>query len=397
MAEQGEELITSTAVIEPNETQPSEEWFSAHRTTAEEQESARWLEGRTQEIESTKALKNALGQSYGTYRAQLETMTGDERAQLVDKSPEEIASELEYRAETQQNQKKLESALEEQRKEQAEANLRASETPELREVRRAAKASLRQVASLDEQIAKLARFNELRNDITAKDWDDLPTEDWVAAREGTLESYSGEIGNLIQEKQAKLQEATLHQSAYNEGMRALQAQQGYAGPAPNIPIGQIVGNNGQPVQLTTADIATLVQYERDEQAHQDRVREAIKHYPDWNEAGNKAVAAGIDISDSQAAFVKSLPNSADVTYYLLTHPDDTMALSRMNSHEATRALITISHKAARPSAPAARTTTSAPKPPSPVGGGSSRAFDVGDESLSADAWFHQRNRQLGIK
>jgi len=42
-------------------------------------------------------------------------------------------------------------------------------------------------------------------------------------------------------------------------------------------------------------------------------------------------------------------------------------------------------------------STSAPKPPSPVGGGSSRAFDVSDDSLSADEWMRKRNQQLGIK
>jgi hypothetical protein len=39
--------------------------------------------------------------------------------------------------------------------------------------------------------------------------------------------------------------------------------------------------------------------------------------------------------------------------------------------------------------------TTAPKPPSPVSGGSSRAFDVNDDSLSNDAWFHKRNAQTG--
>jgi hypothetical protein len=39
--------------------------------------------------------------------------------------------------------------------------------------------------------------------------------------------------------------------------------------------------------------------------------------------------------------------------------------------------------------------TSAPKPPSPVGGASSRAFDVSDDSLSAEEWMRQRNKQLG--
>lgn len=38
--------------------------------------------------------------------------------------------------------------------------------------------------------------------------------------------------------------------------------------------------------------------------------------------------------------------------------------------------------------------TQAPKPPTPVGGSSSRAFDVNDDSLSADDWFRKRNAQL---
>ena len=38
--------------------------------------------------------------------------------------------------------------------------------------------------------------------------------------------------------------------------------------------------------------------------------------------------------------------------------------------------------------------TSAPKPPSPVTGPSSRAFDVSDESLSAEDWMRKRNAQV---
>lgn len=40
--------------------------------------------------------------------------------------------------------------------------------------------------------------------------------------------------------------------------------------------------------------------------------------------------------------------------------------------------------------------TQAPKPPSAVSGKSSRGFDVNDESLSAEDWMRQRNKQLGI-
>jgi hypothetical protein len=47
--------------------------------------------------------------------------------------------------------------------------------------------------------------------------------------------------------------------------------------------------------------------------------------------------------------------------------------------------------------PPEKKQTSAPKPPTPVGGSSSRAFDVNDESLSADDWFRKRNAQTGRK
>ena len=40
--------------------------------------------------------------------------------------------------------------------------------------------------------------------------------------------------------------------------------------------------------------------------------------------------------------------------------------------------------------------TQAPKPPSPVSGGTSRAFDVSDDSLSPDEWMRKRNKQIGI-
>jgi hypothetical protein len=42
-------------------------------------------------------------------------------------------------------------------------------------------------------------------------------------------------------------------------------------------------------------------------------------------------------------------------------------------------------------------STSAPKPPSLVGGGSSRSFDVNDESLSPDEWMRKQNARLAKK
>ena len=43
-----------------------------------------------------------------------------------------------------------------------------------------------------------------------------------------------------------------------------------------------------------------------------------------------------------------------------------------------------------------RKQTQAPKPPSPVSGGTSRAFDVSDESLTPEQWMQKRNKSLGI-
>jgi hypothetical protein len=41
--------------------------------------------------------------------------------------------------------------------------------------------------------------------------------------------------------------------------------------------------------------------------------------------------------------------------------------------------------------------TNAPKPPSPVGGTSSRGFDVNDESISPDEWMRQMNERVARK
>ena len=361
------------------------EEFYTHRSTPEERASATWAEERTRDIDANKAIKQALGQDYDGYRRQLQTLSSDERAELIDKSPEEIAEHLDTRAEADRHLK----ALEKQAREQAEANSEPIESPHLREVRKAMKAAFKETTKLDEQIAELQRLNEMRDDPTAEGWDHMPAEKWRLAREGNMESLNSDIATLIQEKQAKLQEATLHQNAYHEVARA-------TGPAPNMPIGQIVGNNGQPMPITRADIAGIVQLERDDQAHQQRVQEARaeNRYPDWEQHVRNVTASGVDIGDREAAFIKSLPNSADVVYYLQSHINETAALRRMSNHEVTRTLIEISHKAARPSAREAPRTTKAPKPPSPVGGSSSRAFDVNDESLSNNEWMRMRNADL---
>jgi len=48
-------------------------------------------------------------------------------------------------------------------------------------------------------------------------------------------------------------------------------------------------------------------------------------------------------------------------------------------------------------APEPKKSTWTAKPPSPVGGTSSRSFDVSDESLSPEEWMRKRNAQLERK
>ena len=378
--------ITTAPAEEVVETGPSQEWFEARRTTPEEHASAAWAEQRNRDIDAHKAIKQSLGLEYDAYRQQLDELSSDERLDLVDKSAEEIAELLDTRTEAGRELKKLEK----QAKEQAAEHFEPIETPHLREVRKAMKTAYKDAASLDERIAELKRLNKMRADPTHEGWDDegMDADTWRLARERKLDSFDSDIAAAIQEKQARLQEAGLHQAAYHEEARATQPRS-----MPDRPIGQIVGNDGRPMQVTKADIATLVQLERDDQAHKDRALEARKHYPDWEQQARSAVAAGVDVTNQQAAFIKTLPNSADVVYYLTTHHDETRALLRMSSHEATRALINISHKVARPAEAAPKKTT-APKPPSPVGGTSRGAFDVNDESGSADDWMRRRNADL---
>jgi hypothetical protein len=386
MAEQDSSIMTAPAgeVVETSDG-PSREWFETHRTTPEEHASAIWAEDRNRDIAASRTLKQALGQDYDAYRGQLESLSSDERADLSDKSAEEIAAHLDARAEADRDLKNLEK----QAKEQAAEHFEPTETPHLREVRKAMKTAYREAASLDERIAELQQLNELRNDPSAEGWDDLPAEAWRSARERTMEGFEADISNLIQERQAKLQEAALHQNAYHEEARSTQAHS-----VPNRPIGQITGANGQTMQVTRADIATIVQLERDDQAHQQRTVEGHKRYPDWREAVQSASRAGVDVTSQQMAFIKTLPNSADVAYYLTKNHSETRAIARMDNTNAWRALMNISHQLARGGAPIEKKTTKAPKPPAPVGGSSSRAFDVSDESTSADEWFRRRNADL---
>lgn len=129
------------------------------------------------------------------------------------------------------------------------------------------------------------------------------------------------------------------------------------------------------------------------------------------------------VSDAQInPNVKEMLNDSDVVTDLLftigsdqKTLDDFLAMAKSNPGKALRYIATVengiieelsSNKASKRNENGqfasdesekptpAKPQTTAPKPPSPVGGGSSRAFDVSDESLSAEEWARKRTADL---
>jgi hypothetical protein len=165
-------------------------------------------------------------------------------------------------------------------------------------------------------------------------------------------------------------------------------------------------------------IETRVNAEK--QALESRVSDARDRYADFDEIKDNFLAK--TISDKGTPLIPlpvlSIINDSDVMAHLLyTIGSDEAELAKFvdmaksNPNKAIRYVTKveslIAEELAKPSktpvrgndgkfaAPEKR-QTSAPKPVSPVSGGSSRAFDVNDDSLSPEEWMRQRNKKLGI-
>ena len=168
-------------------------------------------------------------------------------------------------------------------------------------------------------------------------------------------------------------------------------------------------------------IETRVNAEK--QALESRVSEARDRYADFDEIKDNFLAK--TISDKGTPLIPlpvlSMINDSDVMAHLLyTIGSDPAELAKFvdmaksNPNKAIRYVTKveslIAEELAKPKETTARgedgkfkssapekPKTQAPKPPSPVGGGSSRAFDVNDESLSTDEWFRKRNAEVARK
>lgn len=158
----------------------------------------------------------------------------------------------------------------------------------------------------------------------------------------------------------------------------------------------------------------IVQVQR-EYAQQAQLREfqakmeaAIERYPDFAAVADP-FAGEIATNKQIPDFVKDMLRSSDLFPDLVyTIADDAeerakfMRMAQANPTQAARYIAALESgireelaTAGKEATPAPEPKqTKAPKPVAPVGGGSSRAFDVNDESLSASEWARKRNEQL---
>lgn len=142
---------------------------------------------------------------------------------------------------------------------------------------------------------------------------------------------------------------------------------------------------------------------------QSKVDDARARYGDGFDEVLEPTVTRIMSEPSVAQAVKAMLNDSevlpDVIYVLGSDPQELQAFLRMPPGKQLRYIAQVESEVqaeldgARKGVTSetkspAKTQTAAPKPPSPVGGASSRAFDVSDESLSAEEWARKRTAEL---
>lgn len=145
-----------------------------------------------------------------------------------------------------------------------------------------------------------------------------------------------------------------------------------------------------------------------------KVSEAKERYEDFDEI--KSTFLSRTLSDQGPLIppqVLGIINDSDVLPDLLyvlaedeSELDKFISLAKTNPNKAIRQIAALENSiteelskpdGGQPQKAPEKRQTAAPKPVTPVGGSSSRGFDVNDESLSEDEWVRKRNAQLGIK
>lgn len=155
----------------------------------------------------------------------------------------------------------------------------------------------------------------------------------------------------------------------------------------------------------------------EKQALDSKVAEARERYENFDEITDNFLSQVIDqrgvpqIPLPVLAIVNDSEYLADLLYTIGEDEGELakfVAMAKANPNKAiryvTRVESLIAEELAKPRDAEGKFTekapepkkTAAPKPPSPVNGGTSRAFDVNDESLSTEEWMRKRNHQLGV-
>lgn len=112
-----------------------------------------------------------------------------------------------------------------------------------------------------------------------------------------------------------------------------------------------------------------------------------KDHPDFFDAINNPT---LPISKTMGEVLQSSEKGAELAYHLATNPGEAARIARMGTSQQAAALGRLEAKLEKPAAPK-KTTTKAPEPPTPVGGGGVSTVDI--ESMSAREYLDYKMKK----
>jgi hypothetical protein len=138
-----------------------------------------------------------------------------------------------------------------------------------------------------------------------------------------------------------------------------------------------------------------------ESAYHESAKEFQTSHPDFNDAINAAIKAGMKLPQPILEKIQDLPNGPAVTYHLVTNPEDALALVQADPADGFMMLGRLSQgleleaPPAKP-APAKKSISTAPHAVKPVAGHSAKSSrtleDISKEGT--DSWIRARQAQI---
>jgi len=142
-------------------------------------------------------------------------------------------------------------------------------------------------------------------------------------------------------------------------------------------------------QESSRQQSAQAQHRELQSAWEKRVDAAADVYDDFDEV---ALAPDVPVSDAMAEAIRRAEKGADVLYYLGKNREVAASLARLDPLSAA---IRIGEIAATIARPAAKKTTNAPAPISPVGTRAAASKDP--DKMSTEEWMKWRGEQLAAK